>query len=167
LLHIGRLAKTVIARLDRATQDPRIFVIEHQRSGILGHPLSRVVTAGFVVAVMLAAFTSEAAFAQEAIKAGDILTGRLRLVRTRHPNGTRIDAYQIVSVPRMMPADDDFCEAGKGVTTFHLFAMKDAEKRQLQPLLGKTITVKADALFCSETAWHIGDVAVPQWTIRK
>jgi hypothetical protein len=105
--------------------------------------------------------------AQQAIKAGDVLIGKLRLVRTRHPNGTEIDANQIVSVPRMMPADDDFCEAGKGVTTFHLFAMKDTDKRQLQPLLGKTITVKADALFCSETAWHIGDVAVPQWTIQK
>lgn len=123
-------------------------------------------------ALLLVVLASESPFvaparAQEAIKAGDVLTGRLRLVRTRHPNGTRIDAYQIVSLPRMMPADDDFCEAGKGVTIFHLFAMKDAEKRRLQPLLGKTITVKADALFCSETAWHIGDVAVPQWTIQK
>ena len=36
---------------------------------------------------------------------------------------------------------------------------------QLQPLLGRTISVKANALFCSETAWHIGDVAVPDWTI--
>src|SRR3954470_12279130 len=105
--------------------------------------------------------------AQEAIKAGDVVTGKLRLVRTRHPNGTKIDAYQIVSPPRMMPADDDFCEAGKGVTTFHLFAMKSAEKRKLQPLLGRTITIKAEALFCSQTAWHIGDVAVPQWTVVK
>jgi hypothetical protein len=125
-----------------------------------------------VAALLLVLLASETPFvlparAQQAIKAGDTLTGKLRLVRTRHPNGTKIDAYQIVSVPRVMPADDDFCEAGKGVTTFHLFAMKDTEKRQLQPLLGKTITVKADALFCSETAWHIGDVAVPQWTTQK
>jgi hypothetical protein len=125
-----------------------------------------------VAALLLVLLASETplvspAGAQQAIKAGDTLTGKLRLVRTRHPNGTRIDAYQIVSIPRVMPADDDFCEAGKGVTIFHLFAMKDTEKRQLQPLLGKTITVKANALFCSETAWHVGDVAVPQWTIQK
>jgi len=125
-----------------------------------------------VAALLLVLLASETPFvslarAQQAIKAGDTLTGKLRLVRTRHPNGTKIDAYQIVSVPRVMPADDDFCEAGKGVTIFHLFAMKDTEKRQLQPLLGKTITVKADALFCSETAWHVGDVAVPQWMIQK
>ena len=36
---------------------------------------------------------------------------------------------------------------------------------QLQPLLGKTITVQAESLFCSESAWHIGDVAVPKWKL--
>lgn len=94
-----------------------------------------------------------------------MLTGKLRLVQTRHPNGTKLIAYQIVSEPRMMPANDDFCDYDKGVTTFHLFAMTDAVKKQLQPLLGKTISVKATALFCSETAWHVGDVAVLQWTV--
>ena len=103
--------------------------------------------------------------AQEPIKDGAVLTGKLRLVQTRHPNGTRIEAYQMVSAPRTMPADDDFCDPSKGATTFHLFAMGNAEKKLLKPLLGKTITVRADALFCSETAWHIGDVAVPQWTL--
>ena len=43
--------------------------------------------------------------------------------------------------------------------------MKDALRKQLDPLLGKTVSVKAISLFCSETAWHIGDVAVPQWEL--
>ena len=113
----------------------------------------------------LIALSMGAAQAQQPIKEGDMLTGKLRLVQTRHPNGTKLIAYQIVSEPRMMPANDDFCDYDKGVTTFHLFAMTDAAKKQLQPLLGKTISVKATALFCSETAWHVGDVAVPQWTV--
>jgi hypothetical protein len=71
----------------------------------------------------------------------------LRLVQTRHPNGTRIEAYQIVSEPRMMPADDDFCDQDKGATTFHLFTMTAAAKKQLQPLLGKMVSVKATSLF--------------------
>ena len=129
--------------------------------------LRAIVATLLLMALAGEALTVSLAQAQQAIKAGDTVTGTLRLVHARHPNGTRIDAYQIVSEPRMMPADDDFCDAGKGVTTFHLFAMKDAEKRKLRPLLGKIVTVKADALFCSQTAWHIGDVAVPQWTIRK
>jgi hypothetical protein len=102
------------------------------------------------------------------IRNGDTLTGKLRLVQTRHPNGTPIKAYQIVSTPRKMPADDDFCTYDPpGATTFHLFAMTKPATSQLQSLLGKTITVRADSLFCSETAWHIGDVAVPQWTLVK
>jgi hypothetical protein len=122
--------------------------------------------AGLTMAAALAAALTCAADAQQPIKEGDRLTGKLRLVATRHPNGTRIEAYQIVSQPRMMPANDDFCDYGKGATTFHLFTTTDALRNQLKPRLGKTITVKANALFCSETAWHIGDVAVPEWTLQ-
>jgi len=103
--------------------------------------------------------------AQQPIKDGDILTGTLRVVRTRHDNGKRIVAYQIVSKPRAMPADDDFCTYENGATTFHLFAITDAARKQLKPRLGKSISVKAVRLFCSQTAWHIGDVAVPEWTL--
>jgi len=110
---------------------------------------------------------TSAAGAQQPITEGDTLTGKLRLVATRHPNGTKLEVYQIVSPPRMMPANDDFCDYSKGAATFHLVAMTDAARKQLKPLLGKTVSVKAEALFCSETAWHIGDVAVPQWTVVK
>jgi hypothetical protein len=103
--------------------------------------------------------------AQQPIKDGDTLSGTLRLVRTRHPNGTKIEAYQIVSAPRAMPANDDFCDYDKGATTFHLFTMTEAARKQLKPYLGKPVSVKVTALFCSETAWHIGDVAVPEWTL--
>ena len=78
--------------------------------------------------------------AQQPIKDGDILTGTLRVVRTRHDNGKQIEAYQIVSKPRAMPADDDFCTAENGATTFHLFANTDAARKQLKPLLGKSIS---------------------------
>jgi hypothetical protein len=123
--------------------------------------------AGLVAVVGLALLMGAPASAQQPIKDGDTLTGTLRLVSARHPNGTKIEAYQIISAPRMMPADDDFCEAGKGVTTFHLFTMNDAARKQLKPLLGKPVTVKATTLFCSHTAWHIGDVGVSEWTVMK
>jgi len=124
--------------------------------------------AGWIVFAGLAALLMGApAEAQQPIKGGDMLTGTLRLVATRHPNGTKIEAYQIVSAPRAMPAEDEFCESGKGVTTFHLFAMTDAARKQLKPYLGKPIKVKAVTLFCSHTAWHIGDVGVSEWTLVK
>jgi hypothetical protein len=40
--------KIVVVRLDRTIQYCRAPIAELPRSGILGHPLSRVVTAGFV-----------------------------------------------------------------------------------------------------------------------
>jgi hypothetical protein len=70
-------------------------------------------------------------------------------------------------VPRAVPACDDFCDYKKGATTFHLFAMTAAAKKQLQSLLGKTVTMRTDALFCPETAWHIGVVAVPEWKLLR
>jgi hypothetical protein len=125
--------------------------------------------AGAIAALMLLVAAANAHAQQTAeIKAGDTLTGKLRLVTTRRPNGTLIRAYQIVSSPRKMPTSDDFCDYdGPGATTFHLFTMTDAATGQLKPLLGKTIAVRADELFCSETAWHVGDVAVPEWTLLK
>ena len=119
-----------------------------------------------IIAGLAALCLCTTAEAQQPIKDGDILTGTLRVVRTRHDNGKRIVAYQIVSVPRAMPADDDFCTAENGATTFHLFAITDAARKQLKPRLGKSISVKAVRLFCSQTAWHIGDVAVPEWTLQ-
>ena len=123
--------------------------------------LRRAVMAGLAALTMCTV-----AEAQQPIKQGDILTSKLRLVATRHPNGTKLEAYQIVSAVRMMPPNDDFCDYTKGATTFHLFTMTDAASKQLKPLLGKVISVKTNALFCSETAWHIGDVAVSDWTLQ-
>src|SRR5690349_6183115 len=118
-----------------------------------------------VLALAVSASSIAVAAEFEPIKEGDTLSGKLRLVPTRHPNGTKIEAYQIVSQPRAMPKDDDFCDHDKGATTFHLVTMTNALRKQLDPLLGKTVSVKVNALHCSETAWHIGDVVVHQWQL--
>jgi hypothetical protein len=118
-----------------------------------------------VMAGLVALAMCTPAEAQQPIKQGDTLIGTLRLVRTFHPNGTKIEAYQVVSTPRAMPVDDEFCDTTRGATTFHLFAMDEVARKRLKPHVGKTITVKTNALFCSQTAWHIGDVAVPEWSL--
>ena len=118
-----------------------------------------------VLAGLAALCLSTTAAAQAPIKQGDTLVGTLRLVRTLHPNGTKIEAYQVVIAPRAMPAGDEFCDTTKGATTFHLFAMDEIARKRLKPHIGKTVTVKANALFCSQTAWHIGDVAVSEWSL--
>ena len=124
----------------------------------------RIVPFALIFALDALSFCTPAQ-AQAPIKDGDILTGTLRVVNTRHDNGTKIVAYQIVSKPRAMPAADDFCTAENGATTFHLFAITDAARKQLKARLGKQVSVKAVKLFCAQTAWHIGDVAVPEWTL--
>jgi hypothetical protein len=46
--------------------------------------------------------------------------------------------------------------------------MTDAARNAIEAAARpRRFSVKAAALFCSETAWHIGDVAVPQWTVVK
>ena len=65
----------------------------------------------------------------------------------------------------VMPPNNHICDNARGATTFHLFTMGEVARKRLKPHIGKAITVKTDALFCSQTAWHIGDVAVPEWSL--
>jgi hypothetical protein len=104
------------------------------------------------------------AYAQDLLKPGDAVSGKLRLVRTTHPSGTRIDAYQVVSDnPRKLAKADDFC-GDDPPRTFHLVTMDDkAKAAQLKRLLGRKIKVVLDDFFCSETAWHIGDAVSFAW----
>lgn len=118
-----------------------------------------------MVAILLVALAASTASAQDAIASGDTLSGTLRLVRTKHPNGTPMQAYQIVSEPRKMPANDDFCtNPDTKATTFHLFTTTKSDRVMLSRLLGKKLQVRVWELFCAQTAWHVGDVAVNKWS---
>lgn len=108
-----------------------------------------------LLAVLLSISASRTS-ADELLRQGEAISGELRLVRTHHPNGTPIEAYQIV-VDRLrdLAIRNDFCGDMPPVT-FHLFA-DEGQRRQLDPLLGTRVTVGGDNFFCSETAWHVGD----------
>lgn len=101
--------------------------------------------------------------AQDTLKPGDIITGKLRRVETRHPNCTRLRAFQVVvDRPKMLAEKDEFCDGPP--KTFHLVVMNDKPKEaRLKKLLGKKIAVVTESFFCSETAWHIGDAVSFQW----
>lgn len=102
--------------------------------------------------------------AQDLLKPGETISGKLRLVKTVHPSGTHLNAYQIVSDnPRRFAQTDEFC-GDDPPRTFHLVAMNDkAKTAQLRKLLGRKIKVVLDDFFCSETAWHIGDAVSFAW----
>lgn len=115
-----------------------------------------------VLALMALAALSAPSLAQEGLKEGDIISGKLRLVKTRHPNGTAILAYQIVSdAPKALAKEDEFCDGPPKI--FHIVANDKALKRGLDKKMNKKIAVYADTFFCSHTAWHIGDAVVTTW----
>jgi hypothetical protein len=122
-------------------------------------PLRQFVAAFLVLAAVAPSF------AQETLKPGDTISGRLRFFKHQHSNGTWINVYQIVSDhPRMFAKVDEFCDPNKPPKTFHLIVMDDkAKKARLDKLLGKTVAVVAEDFFCSETAWHIGDAVIGGW----
>src|SRR5512143_3845935 len=61
-----------------------------------------------VIVVMTAADSSPA---QEALKPGDKISGKLRFFRHQHPNGTWINVYQITADnPRKLAEADEFCD---------------------------------------------------------
>jgi hypothetical protein len=103
--------------------------------------------------------------AQDTLKPGDTLSGKLRVVKTRHPNRTPITAYQIVvDHPKNFAKEDNFCDPKNPPVTFHLMVLDDKAKLVLlKRKLGKSVKVVAEDLMCSETAWHIGDAVVFQW----
>jgi hypothetical protein len=101
--------------------------------------------------------------AKDTLKVGDTITGKLRRVETRHPNGTLLRAFQVVvDTPKAFAKEDEFCDGPP--KTFHLVVMNDKPKEaQLKKLLGKRIAVVTEDLACSETAWHVGDAVLFQW----
>jgi hypothetical protein len=123
-------------------------------------PVFRAVT----FAILLGLAAARPALADDLLRPGDTITGKLRFFKHQHPNGTWIPVYQITSDhPKKFAAKDEFCGDTPPVT-FHLAVMDDkAKKRNLDRLLGKRISVVLDGFFCSETAWHVGDAIGFQW----
>jgi cytochrome bd-type quinol oxidase subunit 1 len=103
--------------------------------------------------------------AQEMLKHGDTITGKVRFFRHQHFNGTWFNVYQMTSdSPRKFAAVDDFCDEKMPPATFHLVVMDDkAKKSRLDRMLGKKISIVAEEFACSETAWHVGDAVVFKW----
>ena len=119
-----------------------------------------------VIALVVLLGASGSASAQDPLKPGDTISGPVRFFKQLHPNGTTwISVYQMASDnPRKFAADDEFCDDNVPPKTFHLVVMDDkAKKAQLDRLLGKKISIVAEAFFCSQTAWHVGDAVVTQW----
>jgi hypothetical protein len=120
------------------------------------------------LAFFVFALVSQPSTADDLLRPGDTITGKLRFFQHQHPNGTWIPVYQIAADhPKKLAAKDEFC-GEEAPVTFHLVVMDDnAKKRALDKLLGKRINVVLDDFFCSETAWHVGDAVVFKWHLPR
>ena len=121
----------------------------------------------FPVLLLAGFFLVAPSHAQSTLKTGDVISGKLHVVRAHHPNGTPITAYQIVAdQPKKFAKPDEFCNEGEAPKTFHLAVIGDDSKAtwaRLKQLVGKHIAVVAEDFVCSHTAWHIGDAVVLKW----
>jgi hypothetical protein len=123
-----------------------------------------VIRALAIISLVLSVWAG-AAQAEDALKSGDVITGKLRFLRIQHPNGTWMNVYQLIADhPKMFAGKDEFCDPDKPPRSFHLVAMDNKAKlARLKRLVGKHIAVVGDEYICSETAWHVGDAVVFSW----
>jgi hypothetical protein len=131
--------------------------------------ISNVSKAFLASAVLMSALvvSSGELRAQEAIKNGGVLSGELRLMRNRGPEGKRINTFQIMSAPRKLPGPNGLCNLETGPETFQLVTGSDAEANQLKGLVGKQISVTANELSCAELAGEISEAIVSKWSLVK
>lgn len=120
----------------------------------------------WVAAVLAMALVgSTDASAQQAIKNGDILSGKLNAMRIRAAKGKRVSTFQIVSQPRRLPGPGGLCNLETGPETFQLVTSSDAEMTELKRLAGKDISVKVSEVACANEAGQMSEAVVTKWSV--
>jgi hypothetical protein len=103
--------------------------------------------------------------APKPIRNGEVLSGELRVMRSRS-KGKRISTYQVVSTEgRRIPGPDGLCNLETGPETFQIVTNGDADVNRLKPFIGKTISIKANEMACATAAGQVSDALISKWTI--
>lgn len=104
--------------------------------------------------------------APKPLKNGEVLSGELRVMRSRAARGKRTNTYQVISTQgRRIPGPDGLCNLETGPETFQIVTNGDADVNRLKPFVGKTISIKANELSCATAAGQVSDALVSKWTI--
>ncbi len=100
------------------------------------------------------------------LRTGDVLSGELRVMRSRAAKGKRVNTYQVVTTEgRRIPGPDGLCNLETGPETFQIMTNGDADVNRLKPFVGKTISIKANEMSCATAAGQVSDALVLKWTI--
>ena len=118
--------------------------------------------AAAIVAIVLAgAFDAQA---QQAIKNGDVLSGKLSAMRSR-ANGKRVNTFQLVSEPHRLPPPNGLCNLETGPETFQIVTSNEAQAAQLKAFIGKEISLKVDEVACAQEAGQLSEAVVTKWSV--
>jgi len=101
---------------------------------------------------------------QQAIKNGDILTGKLNALRSR-AQGKRVNTFQLVSEPHRLPPPNGLCGLETGPETFQIVTSSDAQAAQLRGFVGKEVSLKIDEVACAEDAGQMSEAVVTKWSV--
>lgn len=104
--------------------------------------------------------------AQQALKPGDVLSGKLNAMRSR-AKGKRVNTFQMVSEPRKLPGADGLCNLETGPETFQIVTHNDDEAKQLKGLIGKTVSIKVSEMSCAQVAGQMSDAIVTKWSVVR
>ena len=96
---------------------------------------------------------------------GDVLSGKLSALRVRAQKGRRANTFQLVSVPRRLPAPAGLCNLETGPETFEIVAANDAQTKQLQKLLNKEVSLKVTEVACADKAGEMSEALVTKWSV--
>ena len=100
------------------------------------------------------------------IRNGEVLSGELRVMRSRAAKGKRVNTYQVVSTEgRRIPGPDGLCNLENGPETFQIVTNGDADITRLKPFINKTISIKANEMSCATAAGQVSDALISKWTI--
>ena len=102
--------------------------------------------------------------AQQAIKNGDILTGKLSALRSR-AQGKRVNTFQLVSEPHRLPPPNGLCNLETGPETFQIVTSNDAQAAQLKGFVGKEVSLKVDEVACAQEAGQMSEAVVTKWSV--
>jgi hypothetical protein len=105
--------------------------------------------------------------AQQVLKPGDVLSGKLNAMRSR-AKGKRVNTFQMTSEqPRKLPGADGLCNLETGPETFQLVTHNDDEAKQLKGLIGKVVSIKVGEMSCAQVAGQMSDAIVTKWSVVR
>lgn len=104
------------------------------------------------------------AFAAKAkpLNTGEILSGELTAMRSKKIKGI---TFQLTSEPRRLPPPSGLCNLETGPETFQIVANSAAEAAELNPFIGKTVSLKANEMSCPQDAQQFSDAIVTKWSL--